>query len=176
MNLKIVIVKTVLLFRCFSAYAQFRVSGFVKDSISREVLVGAHVIDSIGKRVVTTDNTGFFSINVNPDSKLSVSFVGYNILIFKPVVWVDTLAEIFLSPDNTIDEVVIMHTKRQTHSVASLSNIELQRIPSLGAKPDVMKAIQLLPGIQSQNEGASTILVRGGIDMFFHFCKALPKS
>jgi hypothetical protein len=162
MNLKIVIVKIVLIFTCFSVYSQVRVSGFVKDSLSREVLVGAHVIDSASKRVVTTDNTGFFSICVKPASRLSVSFVGYNDEVLCAKHFGDTLAEILLIPANNIDEVVVTHTKRQAHSVASLRNIELQQIPSLGAKPDVMKAIQLLPGVQSQNEGSSTILVRGG--------------
>ncbi|MDY0198853.1 MAG: TonB-dependent receptor plug domain-containing protein [Tenuifilaceae bacterium] len=153
----------VLLFTVNSTViAQQRVAGFVKDSISREVLVGAHIIDSTSMRVVTTDNTGFFSINVKSENRLSVSFVGYKVQGLKLKTTGDTLTEILLSPNNTIDEVVITHNKRHTHSIASLSNIELQQLPSLGAKPDVMKAIQLLPGIQSQNEGTSTILVRGG--------------
>lgn len=160
--LKILTVISVLIFSSFYSSAQYQISGFVKDSISREVLVGAHVIDSISKKVVTTDNTGYFSIYTKVENKLSVSFVGYKSHIFKLKHLSDTLTEILLSPTNSIDEVVITHTKRHTHNIASLSNIELQQIPSLGAKPDVMKAIQLLPGIQSQNEGASTILVRGG--------------
>jgi hypothetical protein len=162
MYIKIVIVKIVLGFTCFSAYSQIRVSGFVRDSTSREVLVGAHIIDGISKKGVTTDNTGFFSISVKPESRITVSFVGYNVVEFAARLAGGTLAQILLSPANSIDEVVITHAKRQTHSVATLSSIELQQIPSLGAKPDVMKAIQLLPGVQSQNEGSSTILVRGG--------------
>lgn len=162
MSIKLLILNISMVFTCFSGFAQYRISGFVKDSLSREVLVGAHVIDNSGNKVVTTDNSGFFSINAKPESNLLVSFVGYTAQIFTLKSLSDTLTEVLLSPTNSIDEVVIMHTKRYTHSIASLSNIELQQIPSLGAKPDVMKAIQLLPGVQSQNEGSSTILVRGG--------------
>ncbi|MDX9846954.1 MAG: TonB-dependent receptor plug domain-containing protein [Tenuifilaceae bacterium] len=142
--------------------AQLRISGFVRDSLSREVLVGAHVIDSSSMRVVPTDNSGHFSITVKTKSRVTVSYVGYRIQVLDIGDGNEKFIEVLLRPENRIGEVVITHTKRHTHSIASLSNLELQQLPSLGAKPDVMKAIQLLPGIQSQNEGTSTILVRGG--------------
>jgi hypothetical protein len=146
----------------FNLNAQHRVSGFVRDSLSREVLVGAHIIDSTSMRVVTTDNSGHFSINVKAKSRITVSYVGYRLQVINIGEGNENLVDVMLSPENSIGEVVITYTKRHTHSIASLSNLELQQLPSLGAKPDVMKAIQLLPGIQSQNEGTSTILVRGG--------------
>lgn len=144
------------------ATGQHRVSGFIKDSLSREVMVGAHVIDSTRMRVVATDNNGFFSISIKNGNALAFSFVGYKTKTYVHSTKTDTLLEVLLSPANDIDEVVIKHTKRLTHNISTLSNVELQQLPSLGAKPDVMKAIQLLPGIQSQNEGASTVMVRGG--------------
>jgi len=159
---KFIIASALLCSVNFSVVAQQRIAGFVRDSLTREVLVGAHIVDSTRMRVVPTDNTGYFSINVQANSRLAVSFVGYKPHIISVKSITDSLFVILLSPDNSIDEVVVTHTKRHTHSVASLSNLELQQLPSLGAKPDVMKAIQLLPGIQSQNEGSSTILVRGG--------------
>ncbi|MDX9845399.1 MAG: TonB-dependent receptor [Tenuifilaceae bacterium] len=145
-----------------STLGQYRISGFVRDSLTHEVLVGAHIIDSTKMRVVATDNNGYFSINAKPGNSLTVSFVGYKSKYFFAKPKGDTLVQLLLTPSNEIDEVVIKHTKRHTHSISTLSNVELQQIPSLGAKPDVMKAIQLLPGIQSQNEGSSTVLVRGG--------------
>ena len=161
-TLKYIAVIVLLLTVNLAATAQYRIAGFVKDSLSREVLVGAHVIDSTRMRVVTTDNTGHFSINLQANTNLTVTYVGYKPQVIKLKTKSDTLVQVLLSPENSIDEVVITHAKRHTHSMVSLSNLELQQLPSLGAKPDVMKAIQLLPGIQSQNEGSSTILVRGG--------------
>jgi len=152
----------VLVLTSYAGFAQHRISGFVKDSLSREVLVGAHVYDSTRMKVVATDNTGFFSINVKPNSSVTVSFVGYKLQRLKLKTLGDTLVEVHLSSINTLNEAIITHKKRQTHSIATLSIAELQQIPSLGAKPDVLKAIQLLPGIQSQNEGTSTVMVRGG--------------
>ncbi|MDD2549873.1 MAG: TonB-dependent receptor [Bacteroidales bacterium] len=161
-TLKYIAAIALLLTVSLASFAQHRIAGFVKDSLSREVLVGAHIIDSTRMRVVTTDNTGYFSINVQENSCISASFVGYKPQAISSKSEADSLIVVLLSPHNSIDEVVVTHAKRHTHSVASLSNLELQQLPSLGAKPDVMKAIQLLPGIQSQNEGTSTILVRGG--------------
>lgn len=162
MIIRIILVKAIIAFSTVTCLAQYRVSGFVKDSISREVLVGAHIIDSSNKKGATTDNNGFFSFTIHPDSKLLVSYTGYKAVVLSLKSFSESPAEILLSQENTIDEVVVTHTKKQTHNISTLSSVELQQIPSLGAKPDVMKAIQLLPGIQSQNEGSSTILVRGG--------------
>jgi len=162
MNFRILFLRMLLVFASYPSFAQLRISGFVRDSVSREALVGAHVIDINTKKGVATDNTGFFSVNIEANSKVLVSYVGYNTTLFTARLLGDSLAEILLIPAINIDEVEITHVKRKTHNVATLSSIEMQQIPSLGAKPDVMKAIQLLPGIQSQNEGASTILIRGG--------------
>lgn len=141
---------------------QHRISGFVRDSLSREVLVGAHIIDSVSLQVAVTNNSGHFSINLKNKGKVTVSFVGYEP---KEIFLHNTHEqhfEVLLNPALTIDEVVVTHTRRHTQNVATLSNLEFQQLPSLGAKPDVIKAIQLLPGIKPQNEGTSTILVRGG--------------
>ena len=142
--------------------AQTRVSGFVRDSLTREVLIGAHVTDIVTGRAVVTDNNGFFSISSAKGNKLTFSFVGYRpktIAIDKSE---GSLVEVLLSPGTDIDEVVVTYTRRPAFNVSSLSSLELQQIPSLGAKPDVMKSIQLLPGISSQYEGSSLISVRGG--------------
>jgi hypothetical protein len=93
---------------------------------------------------------------------LTFTFVGYRsktIIIDKPE---SSLVEVLLRPGTAIDEVVVTQTRKPAFNVSSLSRLELQQMPSLGAKPDVMKSIQLLPGISSQYEGSSLISVRGG--------------
>ena len=142
--------------------AQIRLSGFVRDSLTQEVLIGAHIVTEDFKKAVATDNNGFFSISLNKDENITISFIGYSPKNIKATSDNSGFVEIRLSPGNEIDEVVFTHQRKQNFNLAKLSSVELQNIPSLGAKPDVMKAIQLLPGIQSQNEGSSLIMVRGG--------------
>ncbi|MFP4367332.1 MAG: carboxypeptidase-like regulatory domain-containing protein, partial [Bacteroidales bacterium] len=156
------IVTLVLVISTTNLMAQTRVSGFVRDSLTREVLIGAHVIDSTTNRAVVTNNNGFFSISSTVGNQLTFSFVGYQpktIIIDKSA---GSLMEVLLSPGTDIDEVVVTHISRPAFNISSLSSLDLQQIPSLGAKPDIMKSIQLLPGISSQYEGSSLISVRGG--------------
>ena len=143
------IVSLILFISTSSLIAQIRVSGFLRDSLTREVLIGAHVTDSIAGRAVVTDNNGFFSISSTAGNQLTFSFVGYQpktIIIDKSE---SSLVEVLLSPGTDIDEVVVTSIRRPAFNISSLSRLELQQIPSLGAKPDVMKSIQLLPGISS---------------------------
>ena len=58
-TLKYIAAIALLLTVSLASFAQHRIAGFVKDSLSREVLVGAHIIDSTSMRVVPTDNTGY---------------------------------------------------------------------------------------------------------------------
>ena len=143
--------------------AQPRLSGFVRDSLTREVLIGAHVTTGGGGQAITTDNSGYFSLPVRGSSSVAFSYIGYMAKTVGNLPPRDTLIEVLLSPGTQIEGVVVTgQSRRPTFNVATLSTKELQSIPSLGGKPDVMKAIQLLPGIQSQNEGSSLIMVRGG--------------
>lgn len=151
-----------LLISSGSLYSQVRISGFVRDSLLREVLVGAHVVEDGTSRAAIANAKGYFSITPMGRGTITISYVGYTAKKFKVNFTNDTLIEVLLCPGNQIDEVVISHTRRPPFNVATLSQLELQSVPSLGAKPDVMKAIQLLPGIQTQSEGSSLVLVRGG--------------
>jgi hypothetical protein len=136
------IASLILIFSTNSLIAQMRISGFVKDSLTMEVLIGTHVIDIISNRAVVTDNNGFFSISSRAGNQLTFSFVGYRPKTIAIEKSESSLVEVLLSPGTEIDEVVVTHTSRPAFNISSLSNLELQQIPSLGAKPDVMKSIQ----------------------------------
>ena len=139
-----------------------RISGFVKDLSSGEVLIGANIIEAGTSHGTISDYNGYFSILIPRPAKIQVSFIGYSSQIISDIPLKDTLLIIHLTPGSELDEVIVKAGRTQKFNVASLKNIELQQIPALGGKPDVLKAIQLLPGIQSQNEGSSLLLVRGG--------------
>jgi len=142
--------------------SQTRISGFVRDKNSGELLIGATIINLDKHQGTVTDNNGFFTIVVSPPCSLEISFVGYSDVILKIMSVHDDLMGIVMEPSTKIDEVVVRARRPIKPNIASLNNIELRQIPSLGGKPDVLKSLQLLPGIQSQNEGTSRLIVRGG--------------
>lgn len=141
---------------------KIRISGFVRDTLTRELLIGANINQKESRAGTSADNNGYFSIVTKAPISLTFSYVGY---ISKTVVvdsHRDTLIQVSLEPGKALGEVVISAIRIPKSNVASLSIRELSAIPSLGSKPDILKSMQLLPGIQSQNEGTSRLLVRGG--------------
>ncbi len=142
--------------------AQSRVSGFVSDNKTGEKLVGSHVFFKNSGKVLLADNNGYFSFINTEDSLLQVTFVGYNTKTIGIDPAKDTTLMVLLEPGNEIEEVVVRAGLKQQFNMETLSTIEINSLPALSGKPDVMKAMQLLPGINAQTEGSSLILVRGG--------------
>ena len=142
--------------------AQFRISGFVKDKQSNETLIGANIRIENQKTGTTTDNNGYFSLKVDAPCDLLFTYVGYRAQQFSINITNDTLLVVHLVPENNLKELVVSAKAQSTPGVTRISAAELQLIPIIGGKPDVLKAIQLLPGVLSQSEGMSLILVRGG--------------
>jgi hypothetical protein len=142
-----------------SAYSQYRVAGFVKDQLTGERLIGAHVFEPGTTNGVSANNFGYFSL-ITKNGNIRVSFIGYKTaeLNFS----CDTLVHVSLEAGEMLDEVVVKSELSKRFNVTSLSSQEMLNIPTLGGKPDVMKAMQLMPGIQSQQEGSSLLNVRGG--------------
>jgi hypothetical protein len=139
-----------------------QISGFIKDKQSDEVLIGANVWDGNQKTGTSTDKNGYFSIRIQTPCKLGISFVGYQSLTKTIISPVDTFIVIRLEPQNNLNEVVVSGRNESRFNVTHLSAKELQSTPTLGGKPDVLKTLQLLSGVQSQSEGMSLMLVRGG--------------
>jgi hypothetical protein len=161
--MKIIKIAFVLLFIVhFSLNAQIRISGFVYDKLSGERLIGANVVDSGLVNGTVTDNNGYFSLVTKRATNLSVSYIGYKNKKINLINLKDTLIKVFLEQGQELDEVVVKTQRIQKFNVATLTASEIIQIPSLGGKPDVLKAMQLLPGIQTQNEGSALLLVRGG--------------
>ncbi len=161
-----------LLFIFFpSAYAQrHTLNGYVSDRNSGERLIGATIVDSISGYGTVTNNSGFYTLTLtNTTACLHVSYVGYtNERISIPDLNIDTLINIRLKEQNELQEVTVVGRQSISgpHSV-QMSTIEIpvqqiKGIPALMGEVDVMKAIQLLPGVQSGSEGSGGMYVRGG--------------
>ncbi len=166
---KIPIILLLLLPLC--AFAQrHTINGYISDAQSGERLIGASVYDTISHKGTVTNNSGFYTLTLNePKAAIQVSYVGYQASDIRQVsLSQDTLLNIRLSGNTSLDEVVVT-SRRSVSSPESvqMSAIEipvaqLKNIPAIGGEVDIMKAIQLLPGVQSGSEGSAGVYVRGG--------------
>ncbi len=143
--------------------AQIHISGIVRDSESGEVLIGANVFDPESLQGTSTDNNGYFSIALKREiDSLWITYVGYTTGKLSLNSIRDTILIVSLVSGSSLEEVRVTANRSVTFNQSTLSNEQLKYIPSIGGQPDVLKTLQLLPGVQSQNEGSSNLLVRGG--------------
>jgi hypothetical protein len=145
-------------------------SGYLKNKINGEALIGATVFIPQLKTGVISNSYGFYSISVPPGSyTVNYSFIGYHSQL--PVVDLTSSRQlnIMLEEENKqIDEVVINGEKKNRNVEnlqMSMEKVQLQvvkKLPSFMGETDVLKSMTLLPGIQSGGEGSSALYVRGG--------------
>ena len=144
-------------------------SGYVKSNSSGETLIGANVIVKELNVGCTTNNYGFFSLTLPLGSyTLETSYIGYKNVQIEISESKENL--IFnLNPTSYLTNEVIVKAKKEDANVqdANMGKIELEleqvdQIPVLMGEKDILKTIQLLPGVQSGSEGSSGFYVRGG--------------
>src|SRR5690606_10991126 len=152
------------------AQTKVNVSGYVKDASSGEVLIGATVQSKESNLIARTNSYGFFSLELNAsDSTLVVSYVGYQSLEESINTSVQKRFNFELSQiGREIKEVVIMG-KKQNKNVTSpqmgainFTIEEIKNVPVLFGERDILKTIQMLPGVAKGGEGSSSFFVRGG--------------
>ena len=146
------------------------VSGYVTDVQTGERLIGATVQDMRSGVGTVTNVNGFYSLTIPSDTvQLQAGYVGYDRTLSEAF-WLttDTLVEMELVSATVLREVVVEagHSVSGTQSV-QMSAVEvpvsqIKGIPAIGGEVDVLKAIQLLPGVQSGSEGSAGLYVRGG--------------
>ncbi|REE05664.1 TonB-dependent receptor [Marinoscillum furvescens] len=151
------------------AFGQYRISGYVEDESSREKLFGATVVVA-GTTTGTTSNFyGYFSMPLSRDSvTLAVSFVGYQTKYLTLSLTQDTSMTIALPPMVELEAVVVEGAREEVMAVqpqVSSINIpskQLMQLPAIAGEIDLLRGLQLLPGVQSGTEGLTGIYVRGG--------------
>lgn len=151
-------------------YAQkVTISGYVTDKASGERLINANIYNKDTYLGTTANNYGYYSISL-PKGKttLVVSFIGYQPQEFDLNLQEDLNLniELELSTDE-IEEVTVVGNQINKVEDTQMSMVDLpvqkmQKIPVILGEADVLKVIQLLPGVQSGTEGTSGIYVRGG--------------
>jgi len=164
-----------MLFGMFLGFAQerFTISGTLKDVTNGETLLGATVSikgTSIG---TTTNEYGFYSLTVPKGNyTLVISYLGYTTIEKELVLNASQKLSLELLEDNSVlDEVIIngeeskkVNLRTPQMSVAKLSTKTIKQIPAVLGEVDIVKSIQLLPGVTNAGEGASGFNVRGGAE------------
>ncbi len=160
---KIRIIIILLLFLCqISLLHAVQLSGFVRDAQTGETLIGANVWEKSQNTGTTTDNRGYFNLRLETPCVLNISYIGYKTQYLKIEIKVDTLINVILEAENNLAEVNVTASRQKNYDITRLTAKELALIPTIGGKPDVLKTLQTLPGVQTTSEGMSLLLVRGG--------------
>ncbi len=145
------------------------ISGIVEDAKTGEKLIGASIYIPDMQKGTISNNYGFYSLRL-PSGKIEFqcSFVGYIPFIVSFNLKSDTVIQIKLEPTIHLDEVTVKatnNTRKTETTQMGLIEIPMKRIksiPVIMGEADILKTLQLMPGVQSGTEGSSGIYVRGG--------------
>jgi len=172
--LKIKIVIIVFLLNCvlynLQAQSKFTLSGYVRDGASGEDLIGVTVYISSLKSGVITNVYGFYSLTL-PQGGYTVqySYLGYVTYEQKINLVTDLTYNIDLGQSTKIMEEIVIAGEAADINISGLEmsverlNLEqIKKMPALFGEPDLIKAVQMLPGVISAGEGTSAYFVRGG--------------
>lgn len=154
-----------------SAFTQeFTLSGYLKDEQTGEELLYANVQVEGSSIGVSTNAYGFYSITL-PSGKYRIlySYLGYKTQSFEIDLNKNMEKTMFLSSDTKLLEEVVVTAKARDEnvsknemSVVELDMAQIKKIPVIFGEQDVLKTIQLLPGVKGGGEGGSGFYVRGG--------------
>lgn len=150
---------------------KYGVKGIVKCSDNKEVLSGVTVLVESLNVGTSTDKNGFYELFLPQGSyTIRFSFVGY-ISETKTINVTNSFNELNISlkiDNKMLDAVVVSSTRKDANvtelkmSVQTIDMVRVRKIPSLMGEIDVIKSIQLLPGVHAASEGSSGFSVRGG--------------
>ncbi|MFM2225638.1 MAG: hypothetical protein RJA07_1840 [Bacteroidota bacterium] len=169
---KCLLVLVILCFVAVIADAQkITISGYVKDVRSGESLIGVTVYNTNSKNGVNSNLYGFYSLTVPTSDTIGLvySYLGFETQIKKLVAKENVVLNIFMSEKNASLKEVTVSANRNNNNVAKpqmgVIDVPIQLIktlPAIAGERDLMKIVQLLPGVQSGQEGTTGFFVRGG--------------
>jgi len=147
------------------------VSGYVREAGSREALIGVNVYLPGTTTGTTTNTYGFYSLTLpKQDSvRLAYSFVGYEAILRTLPFQKDQQLNVNLQPGKDLTEVTVTSSRieEKVSDSPQMSQIDIpisqiKKIPAFLGEKDVLKVLQLMPGVQKGSEGSTGIYVRGG--------------
>ena len=150
--------------------ARHTISGYIKDGITGETLIGATISVKGNSRGINSNQYGFYSLTLNGGSySIVCSYIGYRSVMINIGLRSDTLLNIDLYPGAQLSEEVIVTAKKRDNNVknAQLGKItlpieQIKSVPAFLGEVDLLKVVQLLPGVRNAGEGSAGFYVRGG--------------
>jgi len=152
-----------------TAQDKFTLSGYVRDSLSGETLIGATVsVNGHGKSIVS-NQFGFYSITLPRGTyPVLVTFAGYQPVQQQVTLNKNIEQSFYLSTKPVLQEVIVSARKRDENVTNAqmgkidLSITQVKSVPVLLGETDLLKTLQLLPGVRNAGEGNTGLYVRGG--------------
>lgn len=130
-------------------------------------MASAHAYDAISLKGVASNYYGFYSLKL-PVGKVRISFsyTGYSTIVEEFILQKDTVIKVQLNPIVELEEIVVTsHSNIILESQVGairMTPIQVKQFPVLGGEIDILKTLQLTPGIKGGVEGTSGMYVRGG--------------
>ena len=147
----------------------YTISGYVTDAAAEETMIGATIYDHAHGNGTVTNTYGFYSLTLPAgEVELTASYVGYTPLTKHFALTRDTVVNMALHPHSALEEVTIvgnrldLGVRGSQMSAVDIPIAQIKAVPAMFGETDVLKVLQLLPGVQSGTEGSAGLYVRGG--------------
>ncbi|MDO5571390.1 MAG: TonB-dependent receptor [Bacteroidales bacterium] len=147
----------------------YTISGYVSEMSSSETLIGVNIYDKKRGKGTATNSFGYYTLTLEEgETELSFSYVGHKTHKIGFHLDKDTIINVSLSSDSQLKELVVLSHRKETGiNSTGMGRLEIpisqiKNTPSILGETDLLKTIQLMPGVQPAMEGFSGILVRGG--------------
>ncbi len=148
---------------------KYNIHGFVVRSKDGENLIGASVYDSFKWLGVTTNNFGYYNLDLEEgDVIVNCSYVGFHSIQHRFKLTCDTIINFNLVENDLLSEVPVVSfitpegINSSRNSTINLPVEQIRKVPAFLGEVDVARTLQLLPGINGGSEGVSGLYVRGG--------------
>ncbi len=157
-----------MLLPLLSAARSYTISGVVSDKSSGETLISAIVMDENSGKGVATNTYGRYSLTLPAGNvKLRITYVGYQTYEETFDLTANRVLNVTLDPTTMLEEVTVTAEKVGGVRSSQVGAVEvpverIKNVPVIFGETDILKVVQLLPGVQSGTEGMAGIYVRGG--------------
>lgn len=158
-----------LLITSYLAAQNVVISGYIYDTKTQESLIQATVEVLGTENGALSNSTGYYILHVkaNDSLTLQVSYIGYATRQITLVPTASTMLNFAMETSDVATDTLLISNALSPNKQHQMSSIQLQakdilRMPTIFGEPDVLKAIQLMPGVQAGVEGTAGVYVRGG--------------
>jgi hypothetical protein len=155
----------------------YQLSGYILDAASGEALIGATVWCTSINAGVSSNTYGYYSLQLpTGPQKVSVSFIGFQTQSYEFDLKEDQKMDVELASGVAIQEAIVTgESFNRIEDQVQMSKMEIpmdqvRRLPAIGGEVDLLKSLQLMPGVQSGGEGTSGLMFGGGVPIKTSSC------